>query len=178
MINNLAKINKFKRIIREKQEKKFSIKLHIGCGTNYFEGWINIDNNSDNNIKKLDVNWDLKNPLPLETNTVDFIYNEHFIEHLTVQQGVILMKEFFRVLKPKGVLRIATPDLDYVVFRYFFFWRQQSWFDKYGYGWVKTNAEAINISFRDWGHQYLHNEKELKNRETRKESGLIIEAIK
>ena len=26
------------------------VKLHVGCGTNYIDGWVNIDNNSDNNI--------------------------------------------------------------------------------------------------------------------------------
>ena len=31
------------------------IKLHIGCGTLYKENWINIDNNSDNNIEQLDI---------------------------------------------------------------------------------------------------------------------------
>lgn len=66
---------------------KDCIKLHIGCGTVYKEGWINIDNNSDNNIEKMDFMWDLRKPLPLPENSVDFIYNEHFLEHLTVDEG-------------------------------------------------------------------------------------------
>ena len=42
---------------------------------------------SDNNIKKLDFMWDLRKPLPLPENSVDFIYNEHFLEHLTADEG-------------------------------------------------------------------------------------------
>ena len=46
--------------LKNKKEfnKKFHIsplKLNLGCGNDYKEGWINIDNNSANNIKKLDL---------------------------------------------------------------------------------------------------------------------------
>lgn len=173
--------------------------LHIGCGDVYFEGWINIDISS----KKADINHDIRTPLPYDENTVDFIYNEHFIEHLTVQDGLQVLSDFNRVLKKGGVLRIATPNLDYVMFKYFFFWKRQDWIKKYNCGWIKTKAEMINISFREWGHQYLYNKEELerrlresgfnniykqkfnkskypdlRNRETRRDSRLILEAEK
>ena len=88
-----------------------TVKLHIGCGRVYIDGWINIDNNSDNNIEKLDINMDLRNELPFDDNSVDYIYNEHFFEHLTWDEGFFAIKRFMRVLKPGGVLRIAMPDL-------------------------------------------------------------------
>jgi len=92
--------------------QKGNIKLHLGCGTIYKEGWINIDNNSDKNIQKLDLDWDLRNSLPFPDNSVDFIFNEHFLEHLTVEEGIQAIKDFFRVLKPGGTMRIAMPDLE------------------------------------------------------------------
>lgn len=50
---------KFNLSIRFKIKKILAtsdlIPLHIGCGTLYKEGWINIDNNSDHNIQKLDI---------------------------------------------------------------------------------------------------------------------------
>jgi predicted SAM-dependent methyltransferase len=175
------------------------MKLNIGCGEVYLKGWINIDSTSE----KADFKHDMRKPLPYEDNSVAYIYNEHFIEHVTVQEGLAIMRDFYRVLKPGGVLRIATPGLDYLMFRYLFFWKWQSWYKKYGYEWIKTRAEMINIAFRDWGHQYLYNAEELKRRlreagftkikrvkinkseflelrrlETRKESNLIIEAKK
>lgn len=173
--------------------------LHIGCGDVYFDHWINIDLESE----KADLHHDLRHPLPFEDNSVDFIYNEHFIEHLTLQEGLAAMADFYRVLKKGGVVRIATPDLDYLIFRYIFFWKHQEWIKKYGYRRLKTRAEMLNLCFREWGHQYLYNQQELKrrlkeagfhkiysqkfqkskypelrNRETRKDSKLILEAVK
>ena len=143
------------------------IKLHIGCGTVYKEGWINIDNNSDYNIKKLDFMWDLSKALPFPENSVDFIYNEHFLEHLSVEQGGGLLKEFMRVLKPNAVVRIAMPDLEKVVKNYLnknYLAENQVWLKKYGLDFIKTNAESINIDFRWWGHQWLYDWEELERR--------------
>lgn len=173
--------------------------LHIGCGDVYFDGWVNIDMNS----RKADIKQDIRMPLPYDANSIDFIYNEHFIEHLTVQDGLKVLSDFNRILKKGGVLRIATPNLDYVMFKYFFFWKRQEWIKKFNCSWIKTKAEMINICFRDWGHQYLYNKEELdrrlresgfnkiykqklnkskypelRNRETRRDSRLILEAEK
>lgn len=148
------------------------IKLHLGCGTVYKDGWINIDNNSDNNIQKLDINWDLRMPLPFPDNSADFIYNEHFLEHLTVEEGISAIKDFYRVLKPRGVMRIAMPDLESTVNAYFDEnWKEnnKSFFEKFGLTFIQTRAERINIGFRWWGHKWLYDWEELERR--LKESG-------
>ncbi len=178
------------------------MKLHVGCGTNYFDGWVNIDNNSDNNIKKLDLNFDLRNPLPFEENSVDYIYNEHFLEHLSIEEGLRTLRDFKRILKPNGTLRIAMPDLENSVKDYFNpDWKDNPTLKKYGLDFIKTKAEKINISFRWWGHKWLYDweelerrlkeagftdikrcklreskKEELRNLETREESTLIAEA--
>lgn len=192
-------------ILAPNNEKKIT-KLHIGCGTNYFDGWINIDNNSDNNILRLDLNLDLRNPLPFKDDSVDFIFNEHFLEHLTVQEGLRAIMDFKRVLKPGGVLRIAMPDLVGVINLYTdkdAMKNSAEFFQKFGLGFVKTRAEMINMNFRWWGHQWLYDWEELERRlqesgftqikqcqlrqsdnpelvnlETRNESTLIAEATK
>ncbi len=175
------------------------VKLNVGCGEAYFPGWVNIDIDSP----KADLKHDLRKPLPYEENTADFIYSEHFIEHLTVQEGMAVLKDFYRVLKGGGVLRTATIDLNYIVLRYLFNWKKQVWIKKYGYEWLQTKAEMINLCFREWGHRYLYNQEELerrlreagfnwisrqslyrskhqelRNRETRADSKLILEAVK
>ena len=175
------------------------MKLNLGCGDVYFDGWVNIDMESE----KADLKHDLRSPLPYDDSSADYIYNEHFIEHLTVTEGLAFLSDCHRVLRKGGVLRIATPNLDYLLFRYFFFWKWRSWYKKYGYEWIKTRAEMVNIAFREWGHQYLYNKEELERRlkeagfenvykqkrnrsryseleniETRKESRLIMEAVK
>ncbi|GHV21159.1 hypothetical protein FACS189494_06150 [Spirochaetia bacterium] len=143
------------------------IKLHLGCGTVYKEGWINIDNNSDNNIEKLDLNWDLCKPLPFPNESVDFIYNEHFFEHLSPEEAHSVLVDFMRVLKPDGVMRIAMPDLRRLVNIYLDKARRKpnrDNLDKYGLTHVKTRAENLNIDFRAWGHKWLYDYEELERR--------------
>lgn len=150
-----------KRILKNKQSNNKKIMLNIGCGTDYKTGWINIDNNSD--IDKLDINWDLKYKLPFPDNSVDFIYNEHFLEHLTVEQGLKVLKDFKRILKIGGVLRVAMPDLKICMEDYFDAdWKNKLYLKPFEF--VKTKAELINISFRWWGHKYLYDAEELERR--------------
>lgn len=178
-------------------KKAIHLKLHIGCGNVRFEGWINIDKESRKGCKRLDV----RKNLPYDDNCVEFIYNEHVIEHFTAKEGLKVLKEFYRVLTVDGVLRIATPDLDYVIEKYNGSWQDQVWLKNYTY--IQTRAEMLNTAFRNWEHQYLYNEeeltrrlkeagfkkiyrkvlnesdyKELRNRETRPDSTLILEAVK
>ena len=185
-----------------KKHKK--VMLNVGCGTDYKKGWINVDNNTDNNIEKLDLNWDLRNPLPFEDNSVDFIFNEHFMEHLTVEQAIQANRDLLRVLKPGGVLRIAMPDLEGVVALYQNKqWRKEPFISKFNMEFVQTPAELMNMNFRWWDHMWLYDWEELERRlkeagatkmqrakhrkskhkplnglETREESLLIAEVVK
>lgn len=150
-------------VLRKKRIAKRVVKLHIGCGTDYKFGWVNIDNNSDKNIKKLDLNWDLRWGLPFPDSSVEFIYNEHFLEHLTVEEGLKMLSECRRTLKTGGILRVAMPDLKVCMEDYFNpDWKSDPRFDAFKF--VKTRAEMINLSFRWWGHQHLYDEEELKRR--------------
>lgn len=186
------------------KKKKGLLKLNIGCGTDYKKGWINIDNNSDNNIKKLDINWDLRKPLPIDDGTIDFIFNEHFIEHLSVNEARVALKEFKRILKEDGVMRIAMPDLKDVIANYLDpDWKNKPYIKRFNMQFIQTGAELININFRWWGHKWLYdweelerrlfetgfksverkqmqksNKTELSNLETREESTLIAEVKK
>jgi predicted SAM-dependent methyltransferase len=141
------------------------LKLNVGCGTDYKPGWINIDNNSDDNIEQLDLNWDLRNPLPFPDGSVDYIFNEHFIEHLTVEEGQKSVKDFMRVLKPGGVMRIATPDLRDAVELYLDpKWRDRPLITKFGLQFIQTPAELMNMSFSWWGHKWIYDYEELVRR--------------
>lgn len=151
-----------KKHVKTRQEKT---KLNIGCGTDYKEGWVNIDNNSDKNITQLDLNWDLRNPLPFDDNSVDFIFNEHFIEHLSVEESRKSLSDFMRVLKPGGVMRIAMPDMVDVIDLY----RDKNWRNRpviknHGLDFVQTRAELVNMSFSWWGHKWLYDWEELSRR--------------
>lgn len=190
-------------VLRLLSDKK-TVKLNVGCGTDYKEGWINIDNNSDANIEKLDLNWDLRNPLPFKDESVDYIFNEHFIEHLTIEESQRSIKDFMRVLKPGGVMRIAMPDLEESIKIYLDKnWKKKSFIKDHSLEFVETPAELLNMSFSWWGHKWIYDwtelqrrlkqagysnfkrckhslssHKDLKGLETRKMSILIVEVTK
>jgi predicted SAM-dependent methyltransferase len=127
-------------------------KLHIGCGSVRLEGWINIDNN--NQSQSVDIVWDISDRLPfLENSSCSLIYNEHFLEHLSVEQGIVFLKECYRILKTNGTLRIAMPSLEYTVDKYQSEnWQDQDWLKWEGHEFIKTRAEMINRGSRLYDH--------------------------
>jgi SAM-dependent methyltransferase len=82
-------------------------KLQIGAGTNPLPGWLNTDlEPTTEDVLLLDAT----KPLSFGDAIFDYVFSEHMIEHITYQDGLLMMKEVFRVLKPDGKVRIATPD--------------------------------------------------------------------
>lgn len=54
-------------------------------------------------------------PIPeIDDNTYDGTYSEHFLEHLTKDQGIAFLKEMYRVSKPNSTIRIIWPSMDFV----------------------------------------------------------------
>jgi predicted SAM-dependent methyltransferase len=80
--------------------------LNIGSGYNPKPGWTNIDLVG----APVDVAWDLSRGIPFSDGSVDGIYQEHLMEHLTLREGLELCRECHRVLRRGGVLRVAVPD--------------------------------------------------------------------
>lgn len=81
------------------------MKLHLGCGKRYFHGWEHIDSGNFEHVKSHDVT-----KLPYPDATVDIIYASHLIAYFDREEIKQVFKEWKRVLKPGGTLRIATPD--------------------------------------------------------------------
>jgi predicted SAM-dependent methyltransferase len=132
------------------------MKLHLGCGSNYIEGWVNIDLESP----AAEVHADLRHPLPYTDGAIDFIFNEHFIEHITLEEGITFLKECRRLLKPGGILRISTPDLRWLIATYMS-GKLDEWADV---GWVpESSCRMVNGGMRLWGHQFVYDLEELSN---------------
>ena len=130
------------------------LKLHLGCGAAVKEGWTNIDIENHPGV----VVHDLTKPLNfIASGTVDYIFSEHFIEHITRPQGLALLKECYRMLKPGGVVRVTCPDLDTLIDDY-----KVEKIDRWRDGWLpKTPCQMVNEGMRLWGHQFLYNVREL-----------------
>ena len=118
-------------------------KLHLGCGLNAVDGWLNVDGSWNARLAKLPwlrralatvgviskeaaaVPWrrdlrilDVRDPLPFPTNSFEALYASHLLEHLFLTDAQRLLKECFRVLRPGGVIRIVVPDLRPIVQEY------------------------------------------------------------
>lgn len=94
-----------------KKVKDKEIKLHIGGGANYLEGWINIDNTSYGNIEKIDLDWDLTKTLCFKDKSIDLIYDRHFFKKIEMGDKMVesALWNYRCMLKPEGILRIETP---------------------------------------------------------------------
>jgi SAM-dependent methyltransferase len=54
----------------------------------------------------------LDSPLSTSDRSFDFVFAEHFIEHLFLDEALFLFDEVFRLLRPGGVFRVVRPDAD------------------------------------------------------------------
>lgn len=97
-------------------KRKFAGKtLHIGCGKNYLNGLINIDGNI---FRKKDIWLDATLGLPFPAGSMQGIYTSNFLEHFNYADALKISREFYRVLKPGGGLRLVVPSLEYAINMY------------------------------------------------------------
>lgn len=115
------------------------------------EGWVNIDNQQ---YPGVDVVLDVTMGLPFED--VEYVFAEHFVEHLSLDDARNFLRECRRVLADDGVLRLSTPNIDWV------------WSTHYHPGgWDSPEHSvnecfSLNRAFRGWGHQFLYNQATLE----------------
>src|SRR5688500_9867663 len=115
-------------------------RLHVGSGPLVRAGWTNIDLDR---FPGVDYVIDVRGGLPFRN--VRHIYAEHFLEHLSYDDGARFLRECRRVLRPDGVLRLSTPNLE---------WVMQTHYHRDG---SLTECFEINKAVRGWGHQFLYN---------------------
>ena len=130
--------------------------INLGSGHWKFEGWVNVDLDLDS---RPDVCADLAAGLPFRDACADFMHSEDFIDQLDLEHARHFLRECHRILKPGGVIRILTPDVEQLARLYL----QEPaalkalWRDHVGvplrYG---TAAEILNVGMRFAGHTFLY----------------------
>jgi predicted SAM-dependent methyltransferase len=136
--------------------------LHIGCGPHHLYGWLNTDVVTSNDALYLDAT----QPLPFPENTFSFIFSEHMLEHIPIDAAQVFMQECNRVLKPGGVLRLATPDMAFL----FALWEGKDpstsarYFSNAARHFVKyprlaNKCTTINNFFYNWGHCFIYDQE-------------------
>lgn len=89
--------------------------LNVGCGYKYHERWVNIDmvSNSKNVIEA-----NLLNGIPFGDNVFEVVYHSQVLEHFPKDRAKDFIKECYRVLKERGIIRIVVPNLENIVDEY------------------------------------------------------------
>lgn len=148
-------------------------KLHLGCGPFVMEGWLNVDIRCEEpGIRYLDAG----KPYPFPDHSFDYIYSEHLFEHLPVDAQSMMLQECCRILKPGGRIRLAMPNLHFLMDLYqspekecnrrYLAWSYELFGTKEGLPEVTEKdypIHVINNFFHLWGHQFIHTPESLEH---------------
>jgi ubiquinone/menaquinone biosynthesis C-methylase UbiE len=145
--------------------------LNIGAQRNRPTGWLNIDLDPVPHVVYLDAS----KMAAIPKDTFDAVLCEHMIEHVPPDVGKNIIGSIYRVLKPGGVARFVTPDLERLArlitspegvdLRYLELFKNAS--AEIGLSMVGAEISAVdcvNIAFRNYGHQYIYTKNEFRGR--------------
>ena len=149
------------KLIKEYFSGASKRKLHVGCGENVLEGWLNCDLNPK---KSSVLRFDATKRYPFDDGQFDYVFSEHFIEHIDYRQGLKMLSECCRVLKRGGKTRITTPNIVFLVDLYrkdkteqqlrYIEWATKNFI---GYAPAARDVYVINnFFFCDWGHRFIY----------------------
>lgn len=102
-----------KKLVLNKDSENY---INLGSGSKTFDDYINIDFFSFSD--DVDYGADFRYPLKIDDDSVDGIFTEHVLEHLTYDHAERLLKECYRILKPDGIIRIIVPDVSIFIKNY------------------------------------------------------------
>jgi predicted SAM-dependent methyltransferase len=135
-------------------------KLHIGSGKYVLPGWLNTDVAPGTDRV---VYLDASRRMPFANDTFDYIFSEHVIEHIDYLLSEQMLRECYRVLRPGGRIRIATPDLQFLIDLHtpektpvqqaYIRWSVDAFMPHIG---IYRDAFVINNFFRNWGHRFVY----------------------
>lgn len=146
-------------------------KLHIGCGTFIKDGWLNVDLNPHYGAEFMDASQEF----PFPDESFNYVYSEHLLEHLSYLGGKNFLSESFRVLKTGGVLRIALPDLEFLIrlyqnpdhraHRQYINWsinQYTRWMEDDFVNRTVPACYVLNHYMHAWGHQMVYDKEMLQ----------------
>jgi predicted SAM-dependent methyltransferase len=144
-------------------------KLQVGAGFYALDGWLNTDLVpwSLDYVTGGSIILDAREKFSIPDCTFHYVFTEHQIEHMTYSEGARMLAECYRVLKPGGKIRIATPNLDNILSlcshengslqRAYV----QQWIERFHPGPTVAASIVVNDFFRLWGHKFIYDRKTL-----------------
>jgi hypothetical protein len=95
--------------------KQPGVYLNVGSGPQTHSDFCNIDYIW---YEGVDVCWDITRPLPIPSKYAGGIFIEHCLEHIEIQDGLRVLREFVRVMRPGAYVRIIVPDAEIYLTQY------------------------------------------------------------
>jgi len=155
------------RVLHEYLRSHEILKLHIGCGKHTINGWLNCDHYpKSSEIFRLEATA----RFPFESGMFRYIFSEHMIEHIRYEDFLGMLAECHRVLQPLGKIRLATPNLRFLIelcsghesspaheFMKWFIDKNMPCASSY------EGAFVINRYMRSWDHQFIYDESTLRS---------------
>jgi len=142
-------------------------KINFGSFTVTFgHAWINADIRGDIKQTVEDKGHifeycDVTKPLRWENNSVALITAHHLIEHLTRGEGAHFLEQSFRILKPGGVIRLSTPDLNTFIAKLGSF--KETYAEEFEVGNAEDSVDAFfRLAFK--GHETIYTYASLRRK--------------
>lgn len=82
--------------------------LNLGCGAEGHPAFVNVDLTAAPGV----IEYDLRQGIPFPDATFDLVYHSTMLSMMRAADALTFMRECRRVLKPGGVLRVVTEDLE------------------------------------------------------------------
>lgn len=88
------------------------MKLHLGCWHRNIPDFIHVDLCD---MEHIDYKSNIDDLSMFDDESTSLIYSSHSFEYFNRKEVVGVLKEWVRVLKPGGMLRLAVPDFDSLI---------------------------------------------------------------
>lgn len=88
------------------------MKIHLGCWKRNLPGWTNVDLCD---LPHIHFKRSIDDLSCFDDNSADIIYSSHSLEYFDRDQTETVLKEWRRVLKTGGILRVAVPDFEALI---------------------------------------------------------------
>lgn len=118
-------------------------RVNVGCGKDVREGWWNLDYIYFPGVDEM-----RDATAPWRHRNLDFVFSEHFIEHLTLFQAIDFLTHAGNALREGGVIRLSTPNLSAVI-------RESYKLSPASLNDRLHDTIDINSCFHAYGHQFL-----------------------
>ena len=125
------------------------MKLHLGCGNNKLEGWINIDSVE---AFQPDLVCDISRSLPYDDLSVDEILAEDLLEHFDKYLRFVVFYEWVRVLKIGGTVTVQVPNFKKILFKYFKFGYNNFVDFIFGENMLRSEVYISHFGNHKWGY--------------------------